>query len=135
MKRDRLALPGVLLAITLGFVSIAWGLHRIGYRLNVTASHPYGIYRIVERDPTVGLYALFCAPLPVAELPPLDKTHPPCTRDTNGAPILKRIVRIDVERGAYYVQGDHPRSLDSRIFGPLTRGDINDVAVAVWVFD
>ena len=132
VRRDRFVLLGILLAVVLGFAGVAWGLHRIGYRINITASHPYGLYRIVDLDPAVGLYAIFCAPLPVAELPPLDKTHPPCTRDTDGTPFLKRIVRV--ENGRYYVRGDHPRSLDSRVFGPLRRGDIDAVAVVVWAY-
>jgi len=123
-----------LFLIVLVCTTLAWEAWALGYRINVTASHPYGVYRIVDRAPDVGLYAIFCAPLPVADLPPLDKTHPPCTRDRDGYPILKRIDRIDVERGDYYVRGDHPRSLDSRIFGPLRRSDITGVAVAVWVF-
>jgi len=132
-KRERFVLLGVLLVVALGFVSIAWGLYRIGYRVNLTASHAYGIYRIVDLEPAVGLYAIFCAPLPLAELPPLDATHPPCTRDTGGPPILKRIVQVDAGRDEYHVRGDHPRSLDSRIFGALRREEIEDVAVMVWV--
>ena len=56
----------------------------------------------------------------------------PCTRDTEGYPVLKRIERI--ENGEYIVLGDHPRSLDSRIFGPLSRSSILAVAMPVWVF-
>ena len=63
---------------------------------------------------------------------PLDRNHPPCTRDTEGYPVLKRIERI--ENGEYIVLGDHPRSLDSRIFGPLSRSSILAVAMPVWVF-
>ena len=134
VKSGRLAVPAVLLVVGLGFVSVGWGLHRIGYRLNLSASHPIGIYRIVDREPAIGLYALFCVPTPIYDLPPLDRRVPPCTKDTPGYPVLKRIVRIDVERGEYHVQGDHPRSLDSRVFGPLRHTDITSVAVAVWAF-
>ena len=114
------------------FAALAWGAYALGYRINLTVSHPYGIYRIVDREPEVGLYAIFCVPVSVAELPPLDETYPPCTRDRDGYPLLKRIHRIENRR--YHVRGDHPRSLDSRIFGPLRREDITGVAVAVWVF-
>ena len=117
--------PGTLLLCT----ALAWSAYWLGYR--VTASHPYGIYRIVDRPPDVGLYAIFCVPRPVADLP-LDRNHPPCTRDTEGYPVLKRIERI--ENGEYIVLGDHPRSLDSRIFGPLSRSSILAVAMPVWVF-
>ena len=116
----------------IGVVCLCWGLYRIGYRVNVTASHPYGIYRIVDRDPAVGLYALFCVPVPLDELPPLDRHVPACTANSPGYPVLKRIVRIDGARDEYHVRGDHPRSLDSRIFGPLRREDIDAVALHVW---
>ena len=131
--RGRLTGPVLLLMVGIGFASLCLGAHRIGYRVNVTASHPYGIYRIVDRDPAVGLYALFCVPVPLDELPPLDRHVPPCTANSPGYPVLKRIVRIDGARDEYLVRGDHPRSLDSRIFGPLRREDIRDVAVAVLV--
>lgn len=102
-----------------------------GFRVNLTPSHAPGVYRIVDRDPAVGLYALFCAPAALADLPPVDRTRaPPCTRDTSGYRILKRIERIGPD-GAIVVRGDHPRSLDSRVFGPLRRDDIRGVAVRV----
>ena len=134
VRSARLAVLAVFLGVGLGFASMAWGLYRIGYRHNLSASHPIGVYRIVDREPAVGHYALFCIPVPISELPPLGRRVPPCTVDRPGYPVLKRIVLIDAERGEYYVRGDHPRSLDSRIFGALRREDIDAVAVMVWVF-
>lgn len=103
-----------------------------GCRINITASHPLGLYRIVDRAPEVGLYALFCLPVPRTALPPIDNTRPPCTADSDGYKVLKRIVEVG-PGPRYIVEGDHPRSLDSRLFGPLGPADIDAVAVAVRV--
>ena len=95
---------------------------------------PLGVYRVVDREPAVGHYAIFCVPIPLSDLPPVDQSRvPPCTRDTPGYHVLKRIERIG-PGGDIHVLGDHPQSLDSRIFGPLRRGDIVGVALMVWAF-
>ena len=105
----------------------------LGGRFNRTGSHPIGLYWIVETEPKVGLYAQFCIPVPLADLPPVDRVYvTPCTADTPGHPVLKRITQIDAERDAYTVQGDHPRSLDSRVFGPIKRSDISGVLKPIW---
>ena len=104
----------------------------MGYRLNRTVSHPIGIYKIVDREPAVGLYAQFCAPAKLSDLPETDQTYVPiCTKDTDGHPLLKRIVHIHQEQ--YYVEGDHVRSLDSRIFGPINKSDIAHILTPVWL--
>lgn len=109
--------------------------YQAGYRFNRTASHPIGIYRLVDQVPDVGLYAQFCIPATRAELPPLDEVYvSPCTLDDGGHPLLKRIVRVDKANDAYFVLGDHSKSLDSHIFGPLKRSDITGVLVEVWTF-
>ena len=116
------------------FVGLAFGLHAAGYRINLSVSHPLGIYRVVDQEPAVGHYALFCVPVPLADLPPVDQTRvPPCTRDTPGYHVLKRIDRIE-PTGDIHVLGDHPQSLDSRIFGPISREEIVGVAQMVWSF-
>ena len=125
-----IALGGVVVV----FVCLAFGLHAAGFRINLSVSHPLGVYRIVDQEPAVGLYALFCVPVPLADLPPVDQERvPPCTRDTPGYHVLKRIDRIEPS-GDIHVLGDHPQSLDSRIFGPLRRDDIAGVALMVWEF-
>ena len=116
------------------FVGLAFGLHAAGYRINLSLSHPLGIYRVVDHEPAVGLYALFCVPVALVDLPPVNQTRvPPCTRDTPGCHVLKRIDRIE-PTGDIQVLGDHPQSLDSRIFGPISREDIVGVALKVWGF-
>ena len=116
------------------FVGLAFGLHAAGYRINLSVSHPLGIYRVVDQEPAVGHYALFCVPVPLADLPPVDQTRvPPCTRDSPGYHVLKRIDRIEPSSDIH-VLGDHPQSLDSRIFGPISREDIVGVALMVWWF-
>ena len=125
-----IALGGVVVV----FVCLAFGLHAAGFRINLSVSHPLGVYRIVDQEPAVGLYALFCVPVPLANLPPVDQERvPPCTRDTPGYHVLKRIDRIELS-GDIHVLGDHPQSLDSRIFGPISREDIAGVALMVWEF-
>ena len=125
-----IALGGVVVV----FVCLAFGLHAAGFRINLSVSLPLGVYRVVDQEPAVGLYALFCVPVPLADLPPVDQTRvPPCTRDTPGYHVLKRIDRIEPS-GDIHVLGDHPQSLDSRIFGPLSREDIVGVALMVWRF-
>ena len=116
------------------FVGLAFGLRVAGFRINLSVSLPLGVYRVVDQEPAVGLCALFCVPVPLADLPPVDQTRvPPCTRDTPGYHVLKRIDRIEPS-GDIHVLGDHPQSLDSRIFGPLDREDIVGVALIVWGF-
>ena len=131
-----LAVLGVAAAL---FVGLALGLHAAGFRINLSVSHPLGVYCVVDREPAVGHYALFCVPVPLADLPPVDQTRvPPCTRDTSGYHVLKRIKLKRIKRivpgGDIHVLGDHPLSLDSRIFGPLRREDIVSVALMVWKF-
>ena len=53
--------------------------------------------------------------------------------DSPGYHVLKRIDRIEPS-GDIHVLGDHPQSLDSRIFGPISRKDIVGVAQMVWEF-
>ena len=119
----------VLLVLAISVFGLAGG------RINRTASHPVGFYMRIDAEPRVGLYAEFCAPVARRELPPLDETYvPPCTVDQEGAPLLKRIIGINAEKSEYIVQGDDPRSLDSRVFGPLSEGNILHVLVPVWTF-
>ena len=111
---------GLLLVLVLALTAI--GLS--GGRFNRTASHPIGIYWIVDKEPALGDYIQFCIPVDRANLPPIDTVYvTPCTGDYAGTPLLKRISKID-HHGLFYVEGDHPRSLDSRVFGPLKKSDI-----------
>ena len=57
------------------FVGLAFGLRVAGFRINLSVSHPLGFYRVVDQEPAVGLYALFCVPVPLADLPPVDQTR------------------------------------------------------------
>jgi type IV secretory pathway protease TraF len=99
-----------------------------GLRVNTTPSHPIGIYRIVDKEPAIGLYAVFCAPATLAKLPELDPRAPPiCTEDQKGRKLLKRIVVIDHVAGTVTVRGDHPVSIDSRHFGSVLIRDIKAV--------
>lgn len=106
----------------------------LGARVNRTPSHPIGIYWLKNVEPAVGLYAQFCIPKTRDQLPPLDPRVAPCTADQSGTPLLKKIVQINVMKDEYSVQGDHPASLDSRVFGPLQRSDITGVLVPYWTF-
>ena len=104
-------------------------------RINTTPSHPIGIYRIVDREPAVGLYAMFCAPVALAELPQLDPDAPPiCAKDQKGRKLLKRIVAVDLVAGTVTVQGDHPASIDSRHFGEIKVDHLNEILKSVWTF-
>ena len=130
-RRDR-GPKAMMLAVLLFLVGAVW-VHDNGYRLNLSQSHTIGIYRIVNQPPAVKLYALFCAPLPIEDLPPVDRDRvPPCTANTEGYLLLKRIETVDIDDDVWTVRGDHPLSLDSRHFGPLARADIVSVAVQVW---
>ena len=104
-----------------------------GGRFNRTASHPIGLYWRVDAEPAVGHYAEFCIPWLQADLPPMERVFVvPCTNDNPGHMMLKRIVEINQDRDEYTVQGDHPLSVDSRIFGPIRRAHITHVLVPVW---
>ena len=121
------ALALLVIVITFGLIGL------LGGRINRTASHPIGLYWIVDAEPQVGLFAQFCIPVPLSDLPPVDMVFvPPCALGAPGSPLLKRITHIDAERDAFTVQGDHPRSLDSRVFGPIKRSDITALLTPVW---
>lgn len=124
---ERIVLTIALLVPT---VILVCGL--MGARVNRTPSHPIGIYWLVDREPSVGDFAQFCIPLNTDQLPKLDTRVKPCTADQRGTSLLKRIEKIDAKNDKYLVLGDHPRSLDSRIFGPLRRSDITGVLMPVW---
>lgn len=127
-----IALRAIALALLVIVTSIGV-IGLLGGRINRTASHPIGLYWIVGVEPQVGLYAQFCIPAPLADLPPVDIVYvQPCALAAPGHPLLKRITHIDAVRDAYIVQGDHPRSLDSRVFGPIKRSDITGVLIPVW---
>ncbi len=121
-----LALYGVVgLLIVLVASMMIIGLS--GGRINRTASHPIGLYWIVEKEPEVGDYVLFCIPVERSELPPIDMIYvTPCTADYEGTPLLKRIDQI-LSDGRYYVKGDQSKSLDSRVFGPIHRREVMGV--------
>ena len=106
----------------------------LGLRINLTPSHPRGIYRMVDAEPAVGHYALFCAPVRLAELPEIDSNAPAiCTLDQSGFRLMKRIVAIDEEARTARVIGDHPSSIDSRHFGDVAFADIEAVLVPFWL--
>ena len=111
----------ILLVVLIAVCGIAVFGALAGLRINTTPSHPIGIYRIVDDEPAMGLYAMLCAPATLAELPELDPRAPPiCTEDQKGRKLLKRIVAIDHVVGTVTVQGDHSSSIDSRHFGEIS---------------
>jgi type IV secretory pathway protease TraF len=123
---------GLDLKILLGALFAICGIAAFGalagLRINTTPSHPIGIYRIVDQEPAIGLYAMFCAPATLAELPELDPRAPPiCTEDQKGRKLLKRIVAVDHLAGSVTLQGDHPASVDSRHFGEIEIHEIKGV--------
>ena len=131
MGLDLKVLMGVLRAVC-GLATVG---ALVGLRINTTPSHPIGIYRIVDREPAVGLYAIFCAPAKLTELPELDPNSPPiCTEDQQGRKLLKRIVAVDHMAGTVTVQGDHPASIDSRHFGNVAIEHVDALSKSVWVF-
>jgi type IV secretory pathway protease TraF len=128
---------GLDLKILLGALFAICGIAAFGalagLRINTTPSHPIGVYRIVDKEPAIGLYAVFCAPATLAELPKLDPNAPPiCTEDQKGRKLLKRIVAFDRVAGTVTVQGDHPASVDSRHFGEIKVDDLNELLTSVW---
>jgi len=132
MKLVLLALRIIAIALLVSVMCITL-IGLLGGRFNRTGSHPIGLYWIVNQEPQVGLYAQFCIPVSVDDLPPIDQVYvAPCTADSAGHPVIKSIAHIDVERDAYTVQGDHPQSLDSRVFGPIKRADITGILSSVW---
>ena len=120
----------VILVVAILTIGLAGG------RFNRTASLPIGLYWIIDKEPNIGDYVQFCAPVKQSALPPIDTVYViPCTKDHEGIPLLKRVSAIDRAAGLYYVEGDHPKSLDSRVFGPITRRDIKATLRAAWVFE
>ena len=130
LASDLRILAGLVASVGLIFVVF----YASGLRINTTPSHPIGIYRIVDQESAVGLYAMFCAPATLEELPELDPNAPPiCTEDHRGRKLLKRIVAIDHAAGTVTVRGDHPASIDSRHFGSVQISEIKAVLVLFWV--
>ena len=38
------------------FVGLAFGVRVAGFRINLSVSHPLGVYPVVDQEPAVGLY-------------------------------------------------------------------------------
>lgn len=126
----------ILLWVLLAVCGLAVFSALAGLRVNTTPSHPIGIYRIVDREPEVGLFAMFCAPAALAELPKLDQNAPPiCTDDQKGRKLLKRIVAVDLVAGTVAVQGDHSASIDSRHFGDVLVDRVDGILMLVWTLN
>ena len=114
----------VLLASLAGFA---------GFRLNLSPSVGGVVFRIDDAaEISVGDYVSFCMPKPLASVPIMaTATVPVCMQDQRGAPLLKRVAVID-EHGKLFVLGEHPKSLDSRVFGWIDRQAIRHRLVRVW---
>lgn len=114
----------VLLASVAGFA---------GFRLNLSQSVGGVVFRIDDAaEISVGDYVSFCIPKPLASVPVMAMaTVQVCMQDQRGAPLLKQVAVID-EHGNLFVLGEHPKSLDSRLFGWIDRQAIRHRLVRVW---
>ena len=122
----------VLLAVVALVLLMALGGFA-GLRLNLSPSVKGLVFWIDDaQEISVGDYVSFCLPMPLAAVPEMATvTVPVCMQDQRGAPLLKRVVRAD-DRGALYLIGEHPKSLDSRVFGWIDSDDIEHRLVRFW---
>ena len=104
-----------------------------GFRLNLSPSVGGVVFRIDDgAEISVGDYVSFCMPKPLASVPIMaTATVPVCMQDQRGRPLLKRVAVIDGD-GNLFVLGEHPKSLDSRVFGWIDRQAIRHRLVRVW---
>lgn len=104
-----------------------------GLRLNLSPSVTGLVFQIDDEPAiAVGDYVSFCLPMHLASVPAMaSATVPVCMKGQRGAPLLKRVARIDWG-GNLYVLGEHPASLDSRVFGWIEREAIEHRLARVW---
>ncbi len=128
-----LAAERALLAAASAAVLFASVAGVAGFRLNLSPSVVGMVFRIDDAaEILVGDYVSFCLPTPLASLPVMaTATVPVCMQDQRGVPLLKRVAVID-DDGSLFVLGEHPKSLDSRVFGWIDRQAIRHRLVRVW---
>ena len=120
-----LSVVALILLVTLGGLA--------GLRLNLSPSVNGLVFWIDDGEAIkVGDYVSFCLPMPVAEVPEMaTATVRVCMRDQQGALLLKRVASTG-SGDALYLVGEHPQSLDSRIFGWIDNDAIEHRLVRVW---
>lgn len=107
-------------------------VHYAGLVVNLSSSLPVGIYQKRSGEPKVGSLVLFCVPDRLRHLEVFSRATVDVCIDGKGAPLLKRVAMMDPATGEIGVMGDTPRSIDSRLFGPLFASEIDTVVVPVW---
>lgn len=119
------AVGALVLLMTLGGLA--------GLRLNLSPSVKGLVFWIDDGQAIrVDDYVSFCLPRALDAVPEMaTATVPVCMQDQRGAPLLKRVASID-DRGALYLVGEHPKSLDSRMFGWIDSEAIKHRLVRVW---
>lgn len=123
----------VLLSTVVGVILMATVAGVSGCRINLSPSVGGLIFWIDGRVAlAVGDYVSFCLPMRLASVPAMAKaTVPVCMKDQEGAALLKRVSRIDAD-GNLFVLGEHPKSLDSRVFGWISAKAVQHRLVRVW---
>ena len=124
---------GVLLSAVFALVVSAAVAGLTGMRLNLSPSVGGIVFRADSKVAiAVGDYVSFCLPMRLGEVPAMASAAlPVCMQDQSGLRLLKKVVRIN-DSGDYFVIGEHPQSLDSRVFGWISREVIKDRLVRVW---
>lgn len=128
-----LSIERVLLSAVVSFLLIVTVAGVSGFRLNLSPSVGGLIYWIDDDVAlAVGDFVSFCLPMRLASVPAMaTATVPVCMQDQEGAPLLKRVFRIDRD-GNLFVLGEHPKSLDSRVFGWIDHESVQHRLVRVW---
>lgn len=129
----RLAITIVSILSILGVVG--GGFHCSGLVVNLSSSLPVGIYQKRAGEPKVGSLVLFCVPDRLRHFEVFGKATVDVCINGKGAPLLKRVAKVDAITGEIVVLGDTPRSIDSRLFGPLFASEIDAVVRPVWTVD
>ena len=117
------------MAILSGF--FYWG----GFVINLSSSLPAGIYQKQAGKLEVGSLVLFCVPDRLRHLEVFSKATVDVCIDGKGAQLLKRVAKVNATTGEIVVLGDTPRSIDSRLFGPLFVSEIDAMVIPVWTAD
>jgi conjugative transfer signal peptidase TraF len=148
-------------SLVLGVLVLAAVVSTRWVRLNLSPSVPVGVYRLARLAPPLARGTLVLLPVPASvqawvHVPLLKPVvgvagDLACTRgdtfDVNGedyGPVLSEAHGKTLPRwwGCMVVRGDevvvasrHPRSLDSRYFGPVPIAAVTAVAIPLWTWE
>jgi type IV secretory pathway protease TraF len=101
---------------------------------NMTRSVPTGFYWCKPEHSTTplppGTFVIFVPPVRIVEA---FRQQPGHRHEDANYPWLKKVIRQDGDD--LFVEGTHPRSFDSHIFGPVPRVAVQRICIPLWTWE